>query len=192
MLILSVMLSFLQVGSCADGDWGIQPKDPVDSGSPWTIAGKADDPASSDAWVVPGKGELDQQWTIQGKVDEESSSSGSSSSDSEDSDVPVAKKPPVKVDPESRRHEEHRQPAVDRTAQLKDFVSEHSEDIQLAALVCCGLIAVVLLAPFVVALLGGVSVGAVGLGALVCLCSPVIIAVACCCCCLMLLGYGHK
>ena len=99
MLILSVMLSFLQVGSCADGDWGVQPKDPVDSGSPWTIAGKVDEPAV---------GSGSDAWTIQGKVDEESSSSGSSSSssDSEDSDVPVAKKPPVKVDPESRRHEE--------------------------------------------------------------------------------------
>ena len=183
MLILSVMLSFLQVGSCADGDWGVQPKDPVDSG--WTIAGKADEPAV---------GSGSDEWTVQDKADEKPSGSGSSdsSSDSEDSDVPVAKKPPVKVDPESRRHEERHQPHIDRAAQLKDFVSDHSEDIQLAALVCCGLIAVVILAPFVVALLGGVSVGAVGLGVLACLCSPLIIVAACVCCCLMLLGYGSK
>lgn len=182
MLVLSLILSVLQVGSCND-EWGVQPK-----GSHGSSVEAVDG-------VVP---EPDKQWTAQGKADEESSSSDSSSSgsssdsDSEDSAIPVANQPSVEVDPENRRHEARPRPPVDRAAQLDKFFSEHSEDIQLAALVCCGLIAVVILAPFVVALLGGVSVGAVGLGALVCLCSPVIIAVACCCCCLMLLGYGHK
>ncbi len=192
MLILSVMLSFLQVGSCADGDWGVQPKDSLGSS-----VEAVDGDSGSNPWTVPRKDELDKKWTVVEKKDDESSTSDSetsvsSGSDSEGSTVPVAKQPPVKVDQESLRHQERRQPAVDRTAQLKDFVSKHSEDIQNLALVCCGLIAIAICAPFIIALLGGVSVGAVVLGITACLCSPVIIAVACCCCCLMLLGAGSK
>lgn len=207
MLILSVLWSFLQVGSCADGDWGVRPKGPLGSS-----VEAVDGDSGSNSWTVPGKDELDKKWTVAEKNDDESSTSGSETSGSSDSDsegspvpvkrpVPVVKTmPPVKpsvvtvekVDPESRRHEEQRQPAVDRTAQLTDFVSKHSEDIQTVALICCGLIAIAICAPFIIALLGGVSVGAVVLGITACLCSPVIIAVACCCCCLMLLGYGHK